>query len=345
MLARQGVGGLDLTAVTPVAAATYALREAFPNHSDVSPLSIARFERRVEPLNNVRLTAQPDTNEVLVPSHRGVDSARHLISLDGHPPSLLLKAIHPDQRVFFDAETSFDAQRKAAAQGCAPEILAVDLKRAASVSVYLDGWTTARVSDLKRPDLMNAVIRAKRRIHAGPRFKSTWSVFDRIRMLISRCNPAVLDAVGDLRLLLDTAFQIERMITAAGLDAVPAHADGFASNILLGPTGRIQLVDFDEARNVDPHFEFALLANEACEDETEVLLALEMFEGCPRRGSIHRTRLYCIVDDLSWALWGLFMDATSPRREVEFYRYSCWRLLRCRSALSSIDLRYYARSL
>ena len=162
-------------------------------------------------------------------------------------------------------------------------------------------------------------------------------------MLRARFDPAALDAVGGLRMLLEAAFQIERMIAASGVDTVPAHADGLASNMLIGPGGRVRLVDFDEARNVDPYYELALLANEVFEEENDYLPALEMFEGKARQPSLRRTRLYCIADDLASALWGLFMDATSPRKEVEFYRYACWRLLRCRNALAEIDLHQYAR--
>jgi thiamine kinase-like enzyme len=289
------------------------------------------------------MAAQAAEPDVLVPSHRGMDSLRLLLSVDGRPPSMMLKVIHLDQSIFFDAEASFDAQRKAAALGCAPDILAFDVTRAASVSEFLEGWATARVSDLKRPELLEAVIRAKQKIHAGSRFKSSWSVFDRIRMLNAACASVVLDAPGDLPVLLDSVHRIERMIAAAGVDEVPAHADGLASNVLIGPNDRIQLVDFDEARNVDPYYEFALLANEVFENDEDYLLALEMFEGQARKASFHRARLYAIADDLAWALWGIFMDATSPRKEVEFYRYACWRLIRCRIALQGVDLDLYAR--
>lgn len=343
---RDRVARVERTGVSRVAAAEFALREAFRRApEDSASQHIAPFDRPVDIAGTSRITARLAEPEVLVPSHRGVDSARLLISMDGLSPSLLLKSVHPDQRIFLDAAASFDAQRKAAALGSAPEIVAFDETRAVSVSEYLEGWATARVSDLKKPERLHAVIRAKRKIHSGPRFKSTWSVFDRIRMLRTRCDPAMLDAAGGLRTLLDSVFHIERMIAAAGVDTVPAHADGLASNILIGPTGRIQLVDFDEARNVDPYYELALLANEAFEEEGDYRLALEMAEGRPRQASLHRIRLYCIADDLAWAMWGLFMDATSPRKGVEFYRYACWRLLRCRNALAAIDLAHYARSI
>ncbi|HWK63665.1 MAG TPA: phosphotransferase [Rhizobiaceae bacterium] len=340
---------VDPVGASRVAAAEMGLRLAFPGCRETLPSDTLRApldqqaSRGVE--TKLDITAQAAEPGVLVPSHRGMDSSRLLLSVGGHAPSMMLKVIHPDQSIFFDAETCFDAQRKAAALGCAPDILAFDIARAAWVSEFLDDWATARVSDLKRPELLNAVIEAKKKIHAGSRFKSSWSVFDRIRMLRAACASVAPNAPEDLPPLLNSVSRIERIIASAGLDDVPAHADGLASNILIGPNGRVQLVDFDEARNVDPYYEIALLANEVFENEKDYLLALEMFDGSARLASFHRIRLYAIADDLAWALWGIFMDATSPRKDVEFYRYACWRLIRCRIALQGVDLDQYARSL
>lgn len=339
--------GVDPMGVSRVAAAEMGLRLAFPEDHTSPPLDIfiAPFDQQVSlaPGRKLRIAAQAAEPGVLVPSHRGMDSSRLLLSLDEAPPSLMLKVTHLDQRIFFDAEASFDAQRKAATLGCAPNILASDARRAASVSEFLDGWATARVSDLKRPELLHAVIAAKRKIHAGPRLTSSWSVFDRIRTLQAASASVETDAPADLPVMLASVLHMEHMIASAGMDDVPAHADGLASNILIGPNGQIQLVDFDEARNVDPYYELAILANEVFEDEKDYFPALEMFEGRARQASFHRTRLYAVADDLAWALWGLFMDATSPRREIGFYSYACWRLIRCRIALQGIDLELYAR--
>lgn len=288
-------------------------------------------------------SAQEMEPGILVPSHRGVDSTRLLLSVDGQHPSLLLKTIQPDQRRFIDAAASFDAQRKAAALGCAPEILAIDARRATCIMEYRDGWATARVSDLKKLDVLNNVIGVKRRIHGGPRFMIPVSPFDRIRALKQECDRVVAQAPADLPVLFEQVLRFERMIAASGVDSVPSHADGLASNILIGPDRRIELVDFDGAGNVDPYYEIGILINEVFEDEKDFLPALEMFEGTPRPASLRRARLYAIADDLAWGLWGLVMDATSQRKDVEFYRYGFWRFMRCRAALGSVDFGSYAR--
>lgn len=289
-------------------------------------------------LEGRRVTAEPALPGVLVPSHRGVDSLRWTLALDGRPASLFLKVLDPEQRRFVNVAASFDAQRKAAALGCTPTVHVLDVAQGVSIAELLDGWKTARMDDLRKPHVLERVLQAKRRIHAGPRFKESWTVFDRVRTLERQRATAGADAPGDLPWILQSVAQIERAIAAAGWDEVPAHADGLASNIMIGPEGQIQLVDFDEARNIDPYFEFGILLNEAFQSEEAITAATEMIEGVPWQASLARIRLYAIADDLAWGLWGLVMDATSARTDVEFLKYAYWRLLRCRMALQRIDL-------
>ncbi|WP_137113393.1 phosphotransferase [Mesorhizobium sp. GR13] len=324
-----------------IAAANIGLKSIFPKSCETQQSAttptLIEWQHLVETGRKLHITTEAAPPGVLVPSHRGIDSTRMLLSIDGRRPSMLLKTIHADQLQFFDAAAAFDAQAKAAALGACPALLASDVDCATSVVEYLDGWRTARVSDLKRPDLLNTVLSVKRSIHSGERFNTSWTVFDRIRMLNARHGMLQCDHPAGLPAMFKQMQRIEGIINAAGVDTVPAHADGLASNILIGPDARVQLVDFDEARNVDPHYELGILLNEIYDNENDALAALEMFEGSARRDTFHRARLYAVADDFAWALWGLFMDATSPRKDVEFWRYASMRLIRCRIALEATD--------
>jgi hypothetical protein len=279
------------------------------------------------------VTFAPAAPGIVSPSHRGVDSDRWLVSLDGAAPSHLLKVVHPEQAAFFDVAASFDAQAKAAALGCTPAVLHADSERRAIVTDFLDGWATARMDDLRKPDVLAKVLAAKSIIHAGPVFSGAWTVFDRLRQFDEARRAAGVEGPDDLWWMLDAVADIETAISAAGWDAKPAHADGLASNVLLSPSGDLRLVDFDEARNVDPLYELGILLNEAFQFENEMLPALEMVEGTVRPATLARCRLYAVADDLAWGVWGLVMDATSSRGHVEFLKYANWRLLRCRMAI------------
>lgn len=333
-------GSAPRNGLTEVAAATNGLHTILAKEWEVlaSRAATSRLDRQTWSAGQINVVAEVGAPGVLVPTHRGIDSTRLELSIEGKRPSLLMKIIQPDQHRYIDAATSFDAQRKAAKLGCAPNILASDPVRGIALIEFLNGWRTACVDDLRKADVMDAVLGLKRRIHSGPRLLRSWSVFDRIRILQAEISRNKAGMPNELAALLDDVFRIERMVEAAGVDTVPAHADGLASNILIDPNGRVQLVDFDEARNIDPYFEFGILMNEAFGSEEEMLPALEMFEGRARPESLRRARLYAIADDLAWAMWGLVMDAVSARKDVEFFSYACWRLIRCRATLASVNL-------
>ncbi len=279
------------------------------------------------------VTLSPAEPGIVSPSHRGADSDRWLVSVDGAAPAFILKIVHPEQAAFFDVAASFDAQKAAAALGCTPKVLHADPARRAIVAGFLDGWATARMDDLRKPDVLARVLAAKSAIQAGPAFSGDWTVFDRLRRFDEARREAAIEGPDDLWWMLDAVADIEAALVAGGWDARPAHADGLASNVMISPAGDVQLVDFDEARNVDPHFELGILLNEAFQFESEMLPALEMAEGAVRAATLSRCRLYAVADDLAWGIWGLVMDATSSRGQFEFLKYANWRLLRCRMAL------------
>ena len=276
---------------------------------------------------------------VMSPVHRAVDSDCWALDVDG--ASNFLKVVHPEMRATIDVATSFAAAQVAAKVGVAPAVHHRLPEHHAIVFTRLDEpWRTARTDDLRRPDVMAGLLAAKRRIHGLAPFGRSWSVFDAIRAL-----PDPRDEVPDLWWMRDALGDIEAAITAAGIDARPCHADGLASNVMIGPGDALRLVDWDNACDTDPFYDIAALLNEAYAFTQEMLPALEAFEGTLRPASLARCRLYAVADDLRWGLWASRMDATSDRRDIEFLKYANWRYLRCRLALRDPDHERWLRTL
>lgn len=280
------------------------------------------------------------------PSHRGVESEAWRVAVDQPSPAYFLKIVNSDQKAFVDLEAVFEAASIAAGLGCTPSPR--HLAREADAIVFdllPPGWKTARMDHLRRADVMEQVIALKKAIHRARPFTLCWTVFDRIRVLDNACKAAGIDHPDGLWWMLDGVGEIERSITAAGYDVRPSHADGLASNVMISQDGAVQLVDFDEARNVDPLYEIGILLNETFPFEEEMRPALEMFEGSFRQASLDRCRAYAAADDLMWGLWGMLMNSSSPRGDIEFLKYAQWRLLRCRMALRHPDFELKLRRL
>ncbi len=281
---------------------------------------------------------------IMSPMHRAVDSDCYAVDVDGAP--YFLKIVHADLRPAMDLAASFDAAAKAAACGVAPAPRHCLPQAHAIVFDRLDAsWRTATVDDIRGPCVMGAVLAAKARIHAGPSFARTWSVFDAIDATLPLLTPVERERVPDLWWLRDAVASIAASFEAAGTDRKPCHADGMASNIMLGPNGAVRLVDFDMACDTDPLYDVAVLLNEAYAFEEEMAAALEAYEGSLRPATLARCRLYAIADDFYWGLWASRMDATSARRGVEFLKYANWRFLRCRMALGETHAERWLRTI
>jgi thiamine kinase-like enzyme len=207
-----------------------------------------------------------------------------------------------------------------------------------------DGWMPARLHQLSTEEGLNRLLSAKRALHTLAPFPVHRDVFSDIRALAAKARPIAAYWPQEAELMLALADQLGQAIAASGVDLVPGHADGISSNVMLGPNGALQLIDFDEAGNVDPIFDLAVVLNEIFPlDEARHLCVLETVEGGVRASSRARLAAYAFADDLKWALWGLFMDASSPRQSLEFLKYGQWRWLRSHMALCTFDYQEISR--
>ena len=271
------------------------------------------------------------TTPVMSPMHRNVDSFCFAVDVDAE--SFFLKIAHPDVRANITVPRVFAAAALAAELGVSPKPLHCVAAHDAIVFEYLDeSWRPARVDDIRRPTTMESTIAAKKRFQSQPLLGHAWSVFDGVRDLLSTALDEAID-IASTAWMIEAVQDIEAAFGAAGFDVAPCHADGIASNIMLGPNGSLRLIDFDQACDTDPLYDLGVLLNEAYAFEEEMAPGLEAFEGGVRPATLARCRLYGAADDLYWALWSSVMAATTSRRGVEFLKYAQWRFLRCRMAL------------
>jgi thiamine kinase-like enzyme len=275
---------------------------------------------------------------VMSPVHRAVASDCWRVTLDDDTV-FFMKVINRDLIEPVDVAAAYRAAGAAADRSLTPAPRFLIESAGSAVFDLLDsGWETARLDDLSRPDVLAKLLEAKRTIHTLAPFERDTNVFDRIDRLAHEADQRRVPLPADVLPLIAIASRMGRAIQASGMDRCPCHADGTASNVMLHEDGRLRLVDFDEAANTDPLFDFAVTLNEILSFESEWPGALEMAQGRVTEGALNRCRLYAFADDLRWSLWGLLMDAGSPRRSIEFLKYAQWRLLRCRMALGRMDL-------
>lgn len=285
------------------------------------------------------VTMEQEIPGVASPVHRAVDAAVRVARTPADGQSFILKVWHKDLLDPPDPVQIFDMTLAAAAIGVTP---LPRLKLKTTDAVLFDhlpeGWKTARLHEIATEDGLARLIATKRSINRLAPFPVDRDVFDDIQRLATKVRPLANWLPAETDAMISYAAKLGQAIAASGVDRVPAHADGITSNVMQGPDGAIQLVDFDEAGNADPLFDLAVVLNEVYPlDEARHLAVLETIEGSVHTASRARLRAYAFADDLKWALWGFGMDASSPRRGVEFLKYAQWRWLRCQMASAPME--------
>jgi len=250
---------------------------------------------------------------VMSPVHRAVDADCRLVEFDGQP--LFAKVWWPDLFSARDPEAVYAMTEAVSSVGLTPRPRFVSASVPAIVLDALgEGWRAATVGDLRDSAVFDRLLVAKASIRELPAFPIERDVFADVERLAT--TAPLLSAEEGVK-FLERARQAGQAIAASGVDRKPAHADGVASNVFISDNGGLQLLDFDEAGNVDPLFDLALVLNEThFFDESVWLEALERENGQATAGGVARLKAYAFADDLRWALEGALMDATSPRQGV-----------------------------
>ena len=273
---------------------------------------------------------------VASPMCQAVDYANAVVTKDGAGDAVFLKLLQPDVAAFVDVAAAHAGSVAGMQAGVAPEVVFfLPEQRALGLAYYPDPWRGARLDDLRRPEVLAAVIAAKAALRRGPALPRRWDVFERVQGYAALAQAAKVGLPTDMPALLAAVDTIGQALTAAGRDSLPCHNDGQSSNILLGPDGRVLLVDFDCAGQADPHYDLAVTLNEAHDFEDGWRAGVEMQEGRCDERVLNRCHAYAVADDVLWGLWGHTLSATSPRHDLEFLKLGEWRLLRARMALAA----------
>jgi len=306
------------------------------------------FERRVETLlaavpgwagRPVRyaLAAAP----VASPTHRATASDCLRVAVAGEP-DLFVKVRHPDM-VADLSPVATEAAARAGGLGLGP---AVRFARDGMLAFdYLpEPWRYARVGDLQDRGNLAAVLTAVRRFQEGEPFGHRVCPFARVSALAAEARNVGAPLPEGTDGLLAAVDLIGEAVRAAGVDLRPCRNSGLASDVMIGPGG-VRLVDFDQAGDADPWFEVGAVINENCRFEPARWAAIEAYAGSCTPSILARCRLYGVVDDALWGLWGVVRSITCRRGGIEFFKYGQWRLFHARTGLADRDFEAWLRSL
>lgn len=277
--------------------------------------------------NNSHPRYEASVESVVSPVHRGVESACFNIETDD--ATFFLKIRYPDMADYFQETDVYTVALRASQLGVGAQLINADTTSGSYLFDRLDdSWSWGKVDNFRNITVLENTVNAKRMLHRSDALSSGNSVFTTIEHYYSIIKQRGYRLPNTLDAVLEKVRSIDKAITATGVDKVPCHGDGIASNVMISESGNIRLVDFDSAGNHDPYFDLGSLIIEIAQHPDLARSVLEIYNGECREADFNRCMLYGIADDLKWAFWGFISFSQSLRSHVEFMKYAEWRLLR-----------------
>jgi hypothetical protein len=254
------------------------------------------------------------------------------------------KVLHDDMRELLDLRQCAQASRSAGLSGAAPELIASDLAGGVLLFEALPPaeWRPARLDDVLAPGRLHALWALKRQVHAGPAVdfdRSPMVAIERLRALCRRDQVTLPAEYPWLDQCVEMAWDALR---TRSFEPVPGHGDGVVSNVMIHDDGQLKLIDFDHGGGMDPWYDVAITLNELYPFESQWREGIQAWAGACRESDYALCRLYALLDDWHWTLWGLWTGATS-RRPLEFSKLGQWNLLRCRHSAQDPRLESWLR--
>jgi thiamine kinase-like enzyme len=230
-----------------------------------------------------------------------------------------------------DRAAENEAASAAARAGVAPEVFAYLPERSALITRFVQGSHIPE-ADLERDDVLGAVVRSVKAIHAGPAIPSSFPVFrivEDYRAIAEGRGVTVPTAFDEVHAKAD---DIERSFAAQPLTDRPCHNDLLNANFLLDGD-HVWIVDYEYGGMGDLFFDLGNLSinNGLSPDAQELLLRLYFGDVT----DAHRARLQLmrIMSDFREAMWGVVQQAISTL-DFDYVDYAGRHFARCLATAS-----------
>ena len=243
------------------------------------------------------------------------------------------KVLFADTAAWIDVAASARASRAFSDSGVTAPLLAEDLEQGVLIFAALpQSCRWCRVDDLLTTERLQQLFTAKKALHACPATQLGRTPLETLDWLRLQCAQDRVLLPDDSAWINQCIDLVRAALTRAGWRAVPIHGDGVASNVMLAGE-QMALVDFDRSSLFDPWYDVAVTLNELYQFEDQWRAGIALWQGNCDEADYARCRLYALLDDWIWTLWGLWAGSVT-RRDVEFSKVGQWTLLRTRDSLA-----------
>lgn len=273
------------------------------------------------------------------PMGGGLTNTNYRVEVDGKPHFVRLPGTSTELLAVDRANEIYNA-RAASDTGVAPQLLHVLPDDDVMIFQFIEGRTMSPAR-LQAPGMPSRIAQAMRALHAGPRFLRDFDMFRLVEAYLGTVRQQAVSIPPDYSNYLPVVGQVELALRRNALPTVPCHNDLLAENFI-DDGQRLWLIDFEYSGNNDPCFELGNTCQELqySPDQYEELCAAYFGEVSPSR--LARMRLYALMSDVGWTLWGA-IQAKISRLEFDFWDYTSTRWRRAQAILRGPDLAGWLR--
>lgn len=275
---------------------------------------------------------------------------RQLEELSGGLTNRNVKVITPDATYVArctDTSTNFlaidrDAEyhNSAAAERAGVGAPVIDYRP--DLGILLLGFLTGKTlcnEDFQRSGVIAKVAAGCRALHAGPRFRGRFDMFERQPQYLKTVLDNGFKLPPDYLEYADVFARIREALRA-DQTIVPCNNDLLAENFI-EDGDRVWIIDYEYSGNNDPCFELGNIWSECGLSTDQLDELVTAYYGRALRHKTARAHLQGIVAKYGWTLWGCIQNASSA---LEFDFWS-WGMERYEAAVAEFNSPHFARLL
>ena len=190
--------------------------------------------------------------------------------------------------------------------------------------------------------MLRRIAAACRRLHGAGRFAGDFDMFEVQASYYATADGGRDADPGRLRRpACPPSRRRARRWPCGAEGTVPCNNDLLAANFI-DDGERIWLIDYEYSGNNDPCFELGNIAGECGLDADALAALVTAYYGRPRRSRIARARLFSLVAQYGWTLWGAIQHAASPL-DFDFWSWAMERFDAAAAGFTSPGFRAAAR--
>src|ERR1700742_409429 len=150
------------------------------------------------------IAIEPAIPVLASPSWRGVDGFPWRATRKSDGKSLFIKAMDRDAALYIDVPCAFEAAKRASDLGIGPKVMLADIQAGILVMEDLNhGWRVGTLERMLEPQIVDAVLAARRRFQTGKPLPRRKTVFDEIEQFYAAVKSAKAQVPVDIEWLVE----------------------------------------------------------------------------------------------------------------------------------------------